>query len=196
MSKNTINISLVGVGGQGTILASEIICMASLLAGKDVKKNEVHGMAQRGGSVVSQVRISDKVYSPLVPEGETDILIAFEKLEALRYSHLLTDTGVCYVNEQEIKPVTVSSGQQEWPESIDEKIHNAIKNVKFIPALSIAKEIGNVKVLNVIMIGALSINTFISEDIWIEAIKTLVKPKFVDINIEAFKKGRSLGYQY
>ena len=119
---SSVNISLVGVGGQGTLLASEIICKAALLAGRDVKKNEVHGMAQRGGSVMSQVRIADKVYSPLVPWGETDVLISFEKVEALRYAHLVSDEGICYVNDQEIRPITVSTGQQAWPENIDDRI--------------------------------------------------------------------------
>lgn len=192
MSQNITNISLVGVGGQGTLLASEVLCKAALLMGKDVKKNEVHGMAQRGGSVMSQVRIADKVFSPLVPEGQTDILIAFEKLEALRYSHILAEDGICYVNDQEIKPVTVSSGQQEWPADINNAIKAAIKNVKIIPALDMAKQMGNVKVMNTIMIGAISVKTSIPEEIWIEALKALVKPKFIEINIAAFKAGRNI----
>ena len=190
---SSVNISLVGVGGQGTLLASEIICKAALLAGRDVKKNEVHGMAQRGGSVMSQVRIADKVFSPLVPRGETDVLISFEKVEALRYAHLVSDTGICYVNDQEIRPITVSTGQQAWPENIDDRIHKAFGRVKIIPALKLAEELGNVKVANLIMLGALSVNTDISEEIWLEAIKALVKPKFLEINLQAFAKGRQLG---
>ncbi|MBR4748260.1 MAG: indolepyruvate oxidoreductase subunit beta [Abditibacteriota bacterium] len=189
----SVNISLVGVGGQGTLLASEILCRTALLAGMDVKKNEVHGMAQRGGSVMSQVRIADKVYSPLVPTGGTDVLISFEKVEALRYAHLVSEDGICYVNDQEIRPITVSTGQQEWPEAIDEKINSAFGRVKIIPALKLAGELGNVKVANLIMLGALSVNTDIPEEIWLEAIKALVKPKFVEINLKAFALGRELG---
>ena len=117
-----LNVSLVGVGGQGTLLASEILCLAGMLSGKDVKKSEVHGMAQRGGSVVSQIRIGEKVYSPLIGVGETDILIAFEKVEALRFAHFLAPDGLAVVNAQEIRPVTVSSGQSQWPEDLDGKL--------------------------------------------------------------------------
>ena len=189
----SVNISLVGVGGQGTLLASEILCRTALLAGMDVKKNEVHGMAQRGGSVMSQVRIADKVFSPLVPTGGTDVLISFEKVEALRYAHLVSKDGICYVNDQEIRPITVSTGQQEWPVNIDERIKGAFNRVKIIPALKMAEELGNVKVANLIMLGALSVNTDIPEHIWLEAIKALVKPRFVDINLKAFAMGRELG---
>ena len=190
MSK-IINISLVGVGGQGTLLASEILCMTALLSGKDVKKNEVHGMAQRGGSVISQVRIGDKVNSPLIALGETDYLIAFEKLEALRYAHYLAPSGIAMVNDQEIRPVTVSSGQAVWPEDIDGKLKASYKNLKLLPALDIAKELGNVRVVNVVMIGALSANTDISEEIWQESIKRLVKPNFQKLNLKAFEAGRA-----
>jgi len=184
----TVNISLVGVGGQGALLASNIMCEAAVLAGKDVKKNEVHGMAQRGGSVVSQVRIGDKVFSPLVPDGATNILVAFEKLEALRYSHLLAKDGVCYVNNQSIVPVTVASGQQKWPDDIDAEIAK-IPNVRVINALEVAKELGNVKIVNVIMIGVIAANTSIEKSIWLEAVKKLVKPKFLELNLEAFERG-------
>jgi indolepyruvate ferredoxin oxidoreductase, beta subunit len=190
MSK-VINISLVGVGGQGTLLASEILCMAALLSGKDVKKSEVHGMAQRGGSVISQVRIGDKVNSPLIALGETDYLIAFEKLEALRYAHYLAPSGIAMVNDQEIRPVTVSSGQAVWPEDIDAKLKASYKNLKILPALKIARELGNVRVVNVVMIGALSVNTDIPEEIWRESIKRLVKPKFLELNLKAFDAGRA-----
>lgn len=189
MSK-TLNISLVGVGGQGTLLASEILCQVALLSGKDVKKSEVHGMAQRGGSVVSQVRIGDKVHSPLIALGETDILISFEKLEALRHAHFLAPNGVAMVNDQEIRPVTVSSGQAAWPEDLDGMLRSAFPKLELIPALKMARELGSVRTMNVVMIGALSNYTEIEDAVWQESIKALVKPQFVDLNLMAFEAGK------
>ncbi len=176
--KDTLNISLVGVGGQGTLLASEILCRVALLGGKDVKKSEVHGMAQRGGSVVSQVRIGKQIYSPLIGIGETDILMAFEKLEALRYAHYLAPDGIAMVNDQEIIPVTVSSGFAEWTEDIDGKLRSTFPKLEMIPALDIARELGNVRVVNVVMIGALSNHLDIKDEIWRQAITDSVKPQF------------------
>ncbi|NLN78665.1 MAG: indolepyruvate oxidoreductase subunit beta [Armatimonadetes bacterium] len=190
MSK-TLNITLVGVGGQGTLLAGEILCRVALLSGKDVKKSEVHGMAQRGGSVVSQVRIGEKVHSPLIALGETDILIAFEKLEALRYAHFLSPAGVAMVNDQEIRPVTVSSGQAEWPENLDGMLKDTFANLEVIPALQIARELGNVRAVNLVMIGALSNHTDIDEAVWREAIEGSVKPRFVELNLKAFDSGKT-----
>jgi len=187
---STLNISLVGVGGQGTLLASEILCHVALLAGKDVKKSEVHGMAQRGGSVVSQVRIGEKVYSPLIAVGETDILMSFEKLEALRFAHFVSPDGIAMVNDQEIRPVTVSSGQADWPEDLDGKLRAAFPKLELIPALQIARELGNVRVVNVVMIGALSNHTDVDDSIWRESIKALVKPRFLEFNLKAFEAGK------
>lgn len=187
---NTLNISLVGVGGQGTLLASEILCHVALLAGKDVKKSEVHGMAQRGGSVVSQVRIGEKVHSPLIALGETDILMSFEKVEALRFAHFLSPNGIAMVNDQEIRPVTVSSGQSQWPEDIDGKLHAAFAKLELIPALKIARELGNVRIVNVVMIGALSNHMDIDDAIWSESIRALVKPQYLEFNLKAFEAGK------
>lgn len=191
MSK-TLNISLVGVGGQGTLLASEILCQVALLSGKDVKKSEVHGMAQRGGSVVSQVRIGEKVHSPLIALGETDLLISFEKLEALRFAHFLAPSGVALVNDQEIRPVTVSSGQAEWPADLEGMLKSTFPKLELIPALGMARELGNVRAMNVVMIGALSNHTDIEDAAWREAIKALVKPQFVELNLRAFDAGKGL----
>ena len=188
--KDVLNISLVGVGGQGTLLASEILCQVALLSGKDVKKNEVHGMAQRGGSVVSQVRIGDKVNSPLIAVGETDILISFEKLEALRFAHFLAPDGVAMVNDQEIRPVTVSSGQAEWPADLDGMLKSTFSRLELIPALKMAQGLGNVRAMNVVMIGALSTYTQIEEPVWRESIKSLVKPQYAELNLKAFEIGR------
>ncbi len=186
-----LNISLVGVGGQGTLLASEILCQVGLLSGKDVKKSEVHGMAQRGGSVVSQLRIGKKVNSPLIAVGETDILISFEKVEALRFAHFLSPDGIAMVNDQEIRPVTVSSGQAEWPCDIDSRLKARFNKLELIPALKIAQSLGNVRVVNVVMIGALANHTEISDEVWREAIRSLVKPKFLELNLKAYDAGRS-----
>lgn len=188
--RNTLNISLVGVGGQGTLLASEILCRVALLGGKDVKKSEVHGMAQRGGSVVSQVRVGEKIHSPLIAVGETDILVSFEKLEALRFAHLLSPTGVALVNDQEIKPVTVSSGQASWPEDLDGKLQSTFSKLEMIPALNIARELGSIRVLNVVMIGALSNHLHIDDSIWKQAIADLVKPQYLEFNLKAFDAGK------
>jgi indolepyruvate ferredoxin oxidoreductase, beta subunit len=184
------NISLAGVGGQGTLLASEILCQVALLCGKDVKKSEVHGMAQRGGSVVSEVRIGTKVHSPLIPLGQTDILVAFEKLEGLRYAHLLLPDGVALVNDQEIRPVTVSSGQAKWPEDLDGGLHKAFPKLELIPALGTARELGNVRVANVVMMGALSRHMDIPADVWRTAIEALVPKKALEVNLRAFEAGR------
>ena len=186
-----LNISLVGVGGQGTLLASEILCQVALLSGRDVKKSEVHGMAQRGGSVVSQVRMGQKIHSPLIGIGETDVLIAFEKVEALRHAHFLSSTGVAMVNDQEIRPVTVSSGQAQWPEDIDARLKSTFPKLELIPALDIARTLGNVRIVNVVMIGALSCHLDIPEGIWREAITALVKPLFLELNLKAFDAGRA-----
>lgn len=190
MSK-ILNITLVGVGGQGTLLASEVLCQVALASGRDVKKSEVHGMAQRGGSVVSQVRIGKKVHSPLIAQGETDILISFEKLEALRYAHLVAPDGVAMVNDQEIRPVTVSSGQAHWPEDLDDMLRSTFSKLEVIPALEIASGLGNVRTVNLVMIGALSNHLDIDDSIWCETISSLVKPQFVEINLKAFDAGKN-----
>jgi len=186
-----LNISLVGVGGQGTLLASEVLCQVALLSGKDVKKSEVHGMAQRGGSVVSQLRIGEKVYSPLIGLGETDILISFEKLEALRFAHFLSPGGVAMVNDQEIRPVTVSSGQAEWPSDLNGMLKSTFPKLELISALDIARGLGNVRAMNVVMIGALANHLDIDDSIWRESIKALVKPKFLELNLKAYEVGKS-----
>ena len=188
--KDVLNISLVGVGGQGTLLASEILCKVALLSGKDVKKSEVHGMAQRGGSVVSQVRIAERVHSPLIGVGETDVLVAFEKVEALRFAHFLSPDGIAMVNDQEIRPVTVSSGQSTWPDDIDGKLKSAFPKLELIPALDIARDLGNIRVVNVVMIGALSNHLGIDDGLWRESITSLVKPKFLELNLNAYEAGK------
>jgi indolepyruvate ferredoxin oxidoreductase, beta subunit len=190
MSK-TINIALVGVGGQGTLLASEVISRAAMLAGYDVKKSEVHGMAQRGGSVVSQVRIGEKVFSPLIPEGETNYLVSFEMLESLRYADLLAPDGVALINSQIIVPVTVSSGQQPWVDDIEERIDAAYPNRKMVDALGMARELGNTKAVNMVLTGALSSLLDIGASAWQQAIDEKVPARHKELNLKAFASGRS-----
>jgi len=188
------NIALVGVGGQGIVLASEVISRAAMLSGLDVKKSEVHGMAQRGGSVTSHVRIGQKVYSPLIPEGETDFLVGFELLESLRYADTLADTGVAIINRQIIVPVTVSSGEQPWPDDIDERIARAFPRRTMIDALEMAGELGNIRVVSMIMTGALSSLLKIDRAAWEQAAAELVPARYRDVNLRAFAAGsRSSG---
>ena len=188
---DVLNVSLVGVGGQGILLASEILCRVGLLAGKDVKKSEIHGMAQRGGSVVSQIRIGDRVHSPLIGLGETDALVSFEKVEALRFAHFLKPGGLAIVNEQEIRPVTVSTGQAEWPKDLDERLKTTFPRLDRIPALEIANGLGNVRVVNVVMIGALSKHLEFDGTLYREAVTELVPEKVRKLNLEAFEAGRA-----
>ncbi|MHB1457907.1 MAG: indolepyruvate oxidoreductase subunit beta [Armatimonadota bacterium] len=188
---NIINIALVGVGGQGTLLASEVISRAAMLAGFDVKQTEVHGMAQRGGSVVSQVRIGEKVYSPIIPDNETDFLVSFELMEALRYADSLRPEGIAFINRQIITPVTVSSGQQPWVDDLDHRIEKAFPNKMIIPALDIAKTLGNIRTVNMVMTGALSNKMNILLDVWNQAVSEMVPVKVKDLNLKAFALGRA-----
>lgn len=135
--------------------------------------------------------MGEKIHSPLIGIGETDVLIAFEKVEALRHAHFLSPTGVAMVNDQEIRPVTVSSGQAQWPEDIDGKLKSTFPKLELIPALDIARTLGNVRIVNVVMIGALSNHLDISEDTWRDAITALVKPRFLELNLKAFDAGRA-----
>ncbi|MBN2324789.1 MAG: indolepyruvate oxidoreductase subunit beta [Spirochaetes bacterium] len=185
------NILLVGVGGQGIILASTILSQAALLSGHDVKNNEVHGMAQRGGSVVAQIRFGRKVFSPLISRGRADYLISLEKLESLRYLDFCNSGTKVVVNTQEIVPVTVTSGGEEYPKNIETVLQERLKHVLFVDALSIARESGNEKTANVVLIGAMSRYLPFDEKTLLEAISSSVKEKFVDINIKAFYGGKS-----
>ncbi len=190
--EKTTNISLVGVGGQGILLASEIISRTAMLSGLDVKKSEVHGMAQRGGSVVSEVRIGKKVYSPLIPQGETDYLMSFELLESLRYADGLATDGFALINSQTIMPITVSSGQQPWVDDIEERIARAFPRRKMIKAIDIAAGLGNLKVVNVVLTGALSRLIGMEETAWRQSMTELVPKRFQELNLRAFTMGQDL----
>ena len=183
-----VNIMIVGVGGQGTLLISRIIGNTALSQGLDVKLSEVHGMAQRGGSVVTFVRCGEKVNEPVVEEGSVDFLIAFERLEALRYVHFLKNDGVIIVNDCKIDPMTVVIGAQTYPENI---IENLSKNhtVHVIDGMSIAKELGNSKVLNCVVLGLAARFIGFKENVWLDVIEKTVPLKTIELNKTAFLKG-------
>jgi indolepyruvate ferredoxin oxidoreductase beta subunit len=179
---------IVGVGGQGTLLTSRILGGIMIDAGYDVKLSEVHGMAQRGGSVVTFVRYGDKVAEPIVEEGQVDVLIAFERLEALRYAHFLKEDGVAIVNDWRIDPITVVTGMAEYP---DEIIENMSKNNKVysMNAMEEALKIGNSKTFNVIILGLAAKYMDFSKEAWLETIEKTVPPKTIEINKKAFMLG-------
>ena len=183
-----MNIMVVGVGGQGTLLTSRIIGKTALNAGWDVKLSEVHGMAQRGGSVVTFVRFDKKVYEPVCEEGSVDVLISFERLEALRYAHFLRPDGIMIVNDTRIDPMTVVIGAKTYPEGILEGLEKEHK-LYTVDAGKIAKELGNSKVVNTVVLGVSAKHIGFTEDEWLETLKNTVPPKTIDINIKAFKAG-------
>ena len=183
-----MNIMVVGVGGQGTLLTSRIIGKTALAAGYDVKLSEVHGMAQRGGSVVTFVRFGDKVFEPVCEEGSVDVLISFERLEALRYAHFLKNDGKLIVNDTRIDPMTVVIGVKTYPENIIEEL-SSVHELYSIDGGAIAKEIGNSKVLNSVVLGLAAKHIGFTEEEWLAVLRETVPPKTVEINTEAFKKG-------
>lgn len=185
------SIMIVGVGGQGTLLASRILGNVAIKCGYDVKVSEVHGMSQRGGSVVTYVRYGNEpVYSPVIGEGEADIIMAFEELEAYRNLKYLKNDGRLLVNSQNIDPMPVIMGKEKYPEGIIEKIEAMKVNISCVDALSLAEKAGSVKAVNVVLIGLLAKNTDIAKEVWEEVIKETVPEKFLEINLSAF----SLGY--
>lgn len=188
----TKNIMIVGVGGQGTLLTSRILGGIALDSGYDVKLSEVHGMAQRGGSVVTFVRYGENVAEPIVEEGQADILIAFERLEAYRYLHFLKKDGVVIVNDQRIDPITVVTGAAEYPENILDNIEKEYKMIS-VDAMEEAKKLGNAKVFNIIVLGVASMHMDFEKEAWIQVIEKTVPPKTVEINKKAFELGRMLG---
>ena len=190
MENKTKNIMIVGVGGQGTLLTSRILGNITVTAGYDVKLSEVHGMAQRGGSVVTFVRYGKKVAEPIIEEGQADVLIAFEMLEALRYAHFLKKDGVIIVNEQRIDPITVVTGAAQYPENIIENLEKEY-NVYKVNAMEEALKLGNSRVFNIIVLGVAAKHMDFSKEAWLEAIEKTVPPKTVEINKKAF----ILGYE-
>lgn len=184
----TKNIMIVGVGGQGTLLTSRILGALTIHAGYDVKLSEVHGMAQRGGSVVTFVRYGEKVSEPIVEEGQADVLIAFERLEALRYAHFLKKDGAIVVNDQRIDPMPVVIGAAKYPDNIIEDLKEKYK-VYSVDALEEAKKIGNSRVFNVIVLGVAAQHMDFSKEDWLTVIEKTVPAKTIDINKKAFEIG-------
>lgn len=191
MADKTNKIMIVGVGGQGTLLASRILGNVAIGQGFDVKVSEVHGMSQRGGSVVTYVKYGEKVYSPIIDKGEADIVLAFELLEAYRALPFLKKGGKLIMNTQQIDPMPVITGAAKYPENIAEKLGSVV-DTTVVDALAAAKEAGNIKAVNVVLIGVLAKTTDIPYEKWIETIKTTVPPKFLDINLKAFEIGYNL----
>jgi len=184
----TKNIMIVGVGGQGTLLTSRIIGKAAMAMGYDVKISEVHGMAQRGGSVVTFVRFGETVNEPVVEEGQADVIIAFERLEALRYSHFLKKDGVLVINDCRIDPMTVVIGAKEYPSDIIENL-KADHNVCSIDGQKIALELGNSKVLNSVVLGFAASFIGFDKQIWLDTVAMTVPQKTIEINKNAFECG-------
>ena len=192
MNKKPINFLLVGVGGQGTLLASDILAELGVRLGYDVKKAEAHGMSQRGGSVTSHVRWGEQVFSPIIGKGEVDILVAFEKLEALRYLDQLRPGGGVLVNDQAIEPITVKAGNVKYPddEAVRSTLTGAAGAVHWVDGQEIAESVGNPKTANVAILGALSALLDTPENEWLETVRAHVPEKHIAINEKAFLAGR------
>ena len=190
MNKTT-NIMIVGVGGQGTLLASRILGNAVIRMGYDVKVSEVHGMSQRGGSVVTYVRFGDKVYSPVIDKGEADFIVSFELLEAARWTEYLKPGGKIVVNTQQISPMPVITGAAEYPQGLVEKMTAAGLDVDAFDALALAEQAGSAKAVNIVLMGHLSRNFDFTEEEWMNAIEKSVPAKFLELNKTAFKLGRN-----
>jgi indolepyruvate ferredoxin oxidoreductase beta subunit len=192
--KESRDFLLAGVGGQGTLLASNILAEVGLRAGYDVKKSEVHGMAQRGGSVSSHVRWGREVHSPLIGAGQADTLVAFERIEALRYLEYLRPEGKVLVSDHAIVPVTVTTGSATYPtqQEILDTLHQVTSDVTFVPGVSIAEELGNARAHNIVILGALSSRLEIEAAIWQEVIAERVPPRHRELNLRAFLRGREV----
>ena len=192
MSRTVTNILLVGVGGQGILLASEILSETFMLAGFDVKKSEIHGMSQRGGSVVSHVRYGKEIFSPIIPEGEGDILFGFEILETYRCLPLLRKGASVVANDLCIPPPAVLSGQEHYPEDLAAKIKGLVPDFLLVDGLKLATEAGNPRSANTVLLGAVSKRLEIAEEYWLKALKKMVPSKSFDENKKAFQAGRNL----
>ena len=191
----TVNVSLVGVGGQGIILTADLLAKTAAIAGYDVKKSEIHGMAQRGGSVTSQVRFGKEVASPIIQEGTADILVSFDKLEAIRNVGILAKAGTALVNDLYLVPVTVSSGQQKPVADLDGKVKRQFKKLVLVDAMKVAtEEVGNGRTMNMVIAGALSALCPFAESQWMTALEALLsgpKAKLLEVNKKAFQLGRA-----
>lgn len=186
-----MNIMIVGVGGQGTLLASRILGRVAIKEGYDVKVSEVHGMSQRGGSVVTYVKYGEKVYSPIIDRGEADLILAFEMLEAMRALPYLKKGGKMIANTQQMNPMPVITGAMEYPADIQKKLEEKI-NLQAVDALSLAEKAGNIKAVNVVLIGLLAKSMDVDKQTWLDVIRETVPEKFLDVNLKAFEMGYTL----
>lgn len=186
---NNLNIMIVGVGGQGTLLASRLLGNVALKQGYDVKVSEVHGMSQRGGSVVTYVKMGEKIHSPIIEKGEADIILAFENLEALRWVDFLKKGGTLVLNNQQIDPMPVITGKSKYPEGIIRRLEDAGIRVLATDGLCTAKECGNIKAVNVVLIGLLARTTSIAREVWEKALEEVIPAKLLDVNKKAFAAG-------
>jgi len=186
-----MNIMIVGVGGQGTLLASRILGGVAIKMGYDVKVSEVHGMSQRGGSVVTYVKFGDTVYSPIIDKGEADLILAFEMLEAYRALPFVKKDGKILANRQQMNPMPVITGAMEYPQDIEAKLSEKV-DLDVIDALSLAKEAGTIKAVNVVLIGLLAKSMDIDKEIWLDVIREYVPAKFLDMNLKAFELGYNI----
>lgn len=186
----TKNIMIVGVGGQGSLLASKMLGSLLLAEGYDVKVSEVHGMSQRGGSVVTYVRYGDKVYSPVIDKGEADFIVSFELLEAARWLPFLKEDGQIVTNIQQIDPMPVITGAAEYPEDLVRKLHESGARVDAIDCVKLAEEAGSVKAVNLVLMGRLSHYFDLPEEAWMKALEANVPERFLELNKKAFALGR------
>lgn len=186
-----MNIMIVGVGGQGTLLASRILGKVAIKQGYDVKVSEVHGMSQRGGSVVTYVKYGEKVFSPIIDKGEADIILAFEMLEAMRALPYLKKGGKLLASTQKMNPMPVITGNMQYPEDIEKKISEKA-DLTAVDALSLAEKAGNIKAVNVVLIGLLAKSMNVDKQVWLDVIKETVPEKFLDVNVKAFEIGYTI----
>ena len=186
------NILFCGVGGQGILLASEVTAYSLLAAGKDVRKSEVHGMAQRGGSVTAHLRYGGKVYSPLISPGEADIVVAFEMLEAVRYLPYMHSGSKVIVNTHKIYPPAVATGKMAYPENVLNELISRDIHVKELDAFEIASSVGEVRAVNIVMVGVLSTYLPVDEQVYVDVMHERIPARFRDVNIRAFQEGRKI----
>jgi indolepyruvate ferredoxin oxidoreductase, beta subunit len=194
MDSSITSVVLVGVGGQGILLAAEILAQAAVTAGHDVKTNEVHGMAQRGGSVMAQIRFGKNVFSPLVAEGTAQVVGSLERLEAIRYYRYLAPGGLAVVSSQIIMPVTVSSGQVAYPADCEERLRRTFPRLVYLDAADIALSLGSVKAANTVLLGALSAELSLPKDAWQEALRKCINTNFLELNEKAFLAGSKYAF--
>ena len=193
METKVTNILLSGVGGQGILLASELICSVYIAQGLDVKKNEIHGMSQRGGSVTSHIRFGTQVASPVIPEGKADFLVSFEKLEGYRYLYMLKNCGQFFINDYQIVPGSMLLKKTSaYPGDLKERIENSGKKTIWIDAQNMAEQLGNLKVVNLILLGSLARHLGSAPELWLDAIEEQVKKKYLEVNKTAFQQGYTL----